>query len=90
IAMSDKFIPHYLRDTDNISTDHDIYQQQKWARTAIKAKENVELRQKFPPFVVPTAIYKVVHVNKYTSMEEMHLLVNHVQECTQFTTGTEL
>ncbi|CAF4561393.1 unnamed protein product [Rotaria sp. Silwood2] len=87
--MSDKFIPHYFRDIDDTLNDCEPYQQQKWTRTAIKAKENVELRQKFPPFVVPTAFYKIVHVNKYTSMEELHLLVNHVQQCTQFTIDTE-
>ncbi|CAF0963954.1 unnamed protein product [Rotaria sp. Silwood1] len=89
--MSDKLIPHYLRDNDDTSTDLEllIHQQQKWTRTTIQAKENVELRQKFPPFVVPTAIYKVVHVNKYTSVEEMYLLINHVQGCTQFTIDTE-
>ncbi|CAF4891469.1 unnamed protein product, partial [Rotaria sp. Silwood1] len=26
LAMSDKFIPHYLRDTDDTSTARDIYQ----------------------------------------------------------------
>ncbi|CAF4803594.1 unnamed protein product, partial [Rotaria sp. Silwood2] len=87
--MSDKFIPHYFRDIDDTLNDREPYQQQKWTRTAIKAKENVELRQKFPPFVVPAAFYKIVHVNKYTSMEELHLLVNHVQQCTQFTIDTE-
>ncbi|CAF1481136.1 unnamed protein product [Rotaria sordida] len=87
--MSDKFILPYLRDIDDTLTDREPYQQQKWTRTIVKTKENVDLRQKFPPFVVPTAIYKIVHVNKYTSMEEMHLLINHVQECTQFTIDTE-
>ncbi|CAF1172038.1 unnamed protein product [Rotaria sordida] len=87
--MSDKFIPHYLRGIDDTSNDREPYQQQKWSRTAIKAKINVELRQKVPPFVVSTAIYKIVHVNKYTSMEEPHLLVNHVQQCTQFTIDIE-
>ncbi|CAF4213281.1 unnamed protein product [Rotaria sordida] len=87
--MSDKFIPHYLRSIDDTSNDREPYQHQKWSRTAIKAKTNVELRQKFPPFVVSTAISKIVHVNKYTSMKELHLLVNHVQQCTQFTIDTE-
>ncbi|CAF4447305.1 unnamed protein product, partial [Rotaria sp. Silwood2] len=57
ITMSDKFIPHYLRDIDDILNNHEPYQQQTWTRTAIKAEENAELSQQYPPFVVPTAIY---------------------------------
>ncbi|CAF2977863.1 unnamed protein product [Rotaria sp. Silwood2] len=65
--MSDKFISHNLRDIDDTLNDREPYQQQTWTRTAIKAKENVELRQKFPPFVVPTAFYQIVHnVLKFT------------------------
>jgi hypothetical protein len=87
--MSYKNISHRLRYIDNPAADHDESQRQSWSRSVIKAEENSQLRQQYPPFVVPTPIYKVVHVNKYTSMEEMNLLVNHVQECTQFTIDTE-
>ncbi|CAF4818993.1 unnamed protein product, partial [Rotaria sp. Silwood2] len=79
ITMSNKFIPHYLRDIDDILNNHEPYQQQTWTRTAIKAEENIQLRQQYPQFVVPPSMYKVIHVNNYTSMEEMYLLINHVQ-----------
>jgi hypothetical protein len=87
--MLDKKISHRVRYIDNPPADRDEPQQQSKTRTVIKAEENFRLRQQYPPFVVPTSIYKVVYVNKYTSMEEMNLLVNHVQECTQFTIDTE-
>jgi hypothetical protein len=41
--MSDKFIPHHLRDIDDTSTDREQSHQQKWTQTTIKAKENSQL-----------------------------------------------
>jgi len=54
-----------------------------------KLTENEHLRQQFPPFVIPTDIYQVIHMNKYTSMEEMQLIIDHVKQCNQFTIDTE-
>jgi hypothetical protein len=51
--------------------------------------ENERFRQRYPPLEVPTSIYKMIFINKYTSMEEMNLLINHVQSCNQFTIDTE-
>ncbi|CAF4144676.1 unnamed protein product [Rotaria sordida] len=87
--MSDKIIPRYLCNIDDTATDREQYQQQQHTRKLTKAEENFQLRQQYPQFVVPPSMYKVIHVNKYTSMEEFDLLINHVQECTQFTIDTE-
>jgi len=51
--------------------------------------ENDQFRKQYPPLEVPTSMYKVVFVNKNTSMEEMNLLINHTQSCKQFTIDTE-
>ena len=61
----------------------------KTTRKTIKEEENKRFRQQYPLSEIPTSFYKVVHVTKYTSIDEMHLMINHVQECTQFTIDTE-
>ena len=80
--MSDKHILH-------CSADRDEQQQQKTTRKTSKEEENNRLRQQYPLFEIPTSFYKVVHVTKYISIDEMHLMINHVEECTQFTIDTE-
>ena len=61
----------------------------KTTRKTIKEEENKRFRQQYPLSEIPTSFYKVVHVTKYTSIDEMHLMINHVQERTQFTIDTE-
>ena len=56
---------------------------------AVKTKKNYQLQQEFPPFVVPSSVYQVIHVHKHTSMETMRILVDHVQDCTEYTIDTE-
>ena len=70
----------------NQSSDRQQFQQQQ---IIDKVEENEQLREQYRSFEVPTSIYKVIFINKYTSMEEMNLLVNHVQSCNQFTIDTE-
>ncbi|CAM4856072.1 unnamed protein product [Rotaria socialis] len=47
------------------------------------------LQQQYSPLIIPTSNYKVIHVNKYTSLENLQLLIGLVQKCTQYTSDTE-
>jgi hypothetical protein len=58
-------------------------------RTAKKAKKNHQLQQQHPPFVVPASIYKVIFINKHTSIETMQMLIDHVQKCDEYALDTE-
>ncbi|CAF3729881.1 unnamed protein product [Rotaria socialis] len=76
--------PHAIK-----TLDHPPPTSKPYYTTPNKQEENDQYRQDYPSFEIPTSYYNVVHVNKYTSIEEMHMLINHVQECTQFTIDTE-
>jgi hypothetical protein len=87
--MSDKHIPHYLRDINSPPSYLNVQQQQILVRTAKKAKKNHQLQQQDPSFVVPASIYKVIFINKHMSIETMQMLIDHVQKCDEYTLDTE-
>ncbi|CAF1140851.1 unnamed protein product [Rotaria sp. Silwood1] len=64
--MSDKIIPHYLRDIDDNSNGREQYQQQQHIQKLTKAEENFHLRQQYPQFAVPPSMYKE-HLDQFHS-----------------------
>ncbi|CAF3395443.1 unnamed protein product [Rotaria sp. Silwood1] len=87
ITMSDKRIPFHLRDINNPPPhlNEQQQQQQTWIGTAKKTKKNHQLRQQYPPFVVPTSMYEVIYVHKYIPIQTMQILINHLQNCNEYT-----
>ena len=54
-----------------------------------KIRLNKELQEKYPPFQIPTNLYEVVFINKYTSDKLLQTLINHVESCHEYTIDTE-
>jgi hypothetical protein len=87
--MSKKFTPMHLRDINNPPHYLDLNQQKSWVKAAVKAKKNHELQQHYPTFTLPTAMYEVQYVNKYTTLDTMQLLIDHVERCEEYSIDTE-
>ena len=88
--MSDhRFIPFHLRDINNPPAYLNEDQQKSWITAAIKAKKNYQLKQNYPSFTIPTDMYEVKYVNKYTTINVMQLLIRHVENCQEYTIDTE-
>lgn len=58
-------------------------------KTAGKAKLNHLYQQHYPPFHVPDAMYQVIYINKYTTCDTMNLLIEHAEECSEYSIDTE-
>ncbi|CAF4256604.1 unnamed protein product [Rotaria magnacalcarata] len=87
--MSDQHVPHHLRDIDNPPPYLTEAQQQNWISAAKKAKKNYQLKQQYPPFIVPPQLYNVIHIHKQMIDQTMEMLIEHVQHCDEFTFDTE-
>ncbi|CAF1313793.1 unnamed protein product [Rotaria sordida] len=88
-SMSDKFVPFHLRDTHNPPPYLDHSQQQSRIHAGKKAKINHQRQQKYPPFIVSSSISEIKHVNKYTTIETMAILLDHIKDCEAFTIDAE-
>ena len=87
--MSDSYFIRRLRDPYTSTAERDKLLQNKSTRTVAKRVINDQLQQRYPPFVIPTSMYEIICLNKYTSIDVMIKLIDHVQQCTQFTIDTE-
>ena len=81
--------PFHLRDVNNPPPYLDSSQQQSWIKTAEKAKLNHQYQQQYPPFHVPSVMYQVMYINKYTTCDTMNLLIEHAEECSEYSIDTE-
>ena len=87
--MSDRYFIRRLRGPYIPTAERDKLRQNKSTRTVAKRVINDQLQQRYPSFVIPTSMYEIIFLNKYTSIDIMIKLINHVQQCTQFTIDTE-
>ena len=87
--MSDTVTPAYLRNPENPPPHLTGKSRRNYISNARKALRDYHYQQAFPPFHIPSALYRIVHVHCYTSLNTMEMLVAHVQLCRSFSVDTE-
>jgi hypothetical protein len=50
---------------------------------------NQRLNEIYPAFVIPETSYEVILINRYMSMEVMDKVLNHINDCYQYSVDTE-
>ncbi len=54
-----------------------------------KNSENSRSGETYPAFTVPDTIYELIFVNKYMTMEVMNKVLNHINDCYQYSVDIE-
>jgi hypothetical protein len=50
---------------------------------------NYDYKRQYPPFYVSENMYKIVYINKYTGDDALKSLINHVENCNEYSIDTE-
>ena len=87
--MSASAIPAYLRDPENPPSNLTGKSRRNYISNTRKALQDYLYQQTFPPFEVPSTLYRIVHIHRYTSIDTMDIVLAHVQSCRSFSVDTE-
>ena len=88
-AMSSRPVPSHLRDPNNPPPGLVGKPLRNWIRNAKHALCNFSYQQDYPQFAIPSSHYRVLHLNRFTDVNTMRSILDHVNECTSFSIDTE-
>ena len=87
--MSRRKIPYHLRDVDNPPAHLEDEQKKNWIKTAVKAKNNFELGEQYPPLNLPRSSYEIIHLHRRTTDDDIRRVFKHIDSCYEFVLDSE-